>query len=410
MQVNSSNGTNKYSIKTNNKINVYFFLSTSLLNGRGFERTTISFAKHMDLERFNVTIIHSNSIFFKRIEQSELDALPKGINIVQFNGKLNNLRKINWIIRKIFPLGKLIEMCISAPIIFHLTSKKLLKSELEKIEENDIVYLVDPVDLSLFSGTKAKLVGSNQGLFENPDALYTRLIVHLVGAGILLKKINYFHLFPMNEYLNELWLNKICEIIPLGTETNLFRDKSEYNGNAVRFLFIGALEKFKGILDAISAFTMIDKTYPLEFHIGGGGSLGDYVEEMSKKDRRIVYHGIVSEEEKINLYQTCDVFVYPSLGETFGIVVTEALASGLFVILGNRLSGNFREPFEMGYLSYCSYEPLSIKKELLNAVKNIEKIRSMRQEIKTFAAKLYDWSPITEKLMQFFEEIANFEN
>jgi glycosyltransferase involved in cell wall biosynthesis len=46
-----------------------------------------------------------------------------------------------------------------------------------------------------------------------------------------------------------------------------------------------------------------------------------------------IYHkGIVSEEEKLQLYSRAKVFVFPSIFEGFGIALTEAHAAGLSVI------------------------------------------------------------------------------
>lgn len=395
---------NKHSGRADNKINVYFFMSTSLLNGRGFERTTLAYARHMDLNKFNVTIVHGDTLFTKRLDENELSTLSPQIRIIQKGEKHGNLGRLNWRVRSILPLGKLIEIWLLAPIIFLIIRKNVLGELLNEIREGDIVYFVDPADNYLFSRTGASFIGSNQGFLENPDALYTRLIVKFVKTGILFNKIQNFHLFPINSFVANEWKNKNCIILPSGIESSLYSGEKRGKGNSVKFLFVGALEDWKGIILAIEAFILIGRDTDVEFHIAGGGILEDFVRTHSKDDDRIIFHGIISEQEKIELYHDCDIFIYPSLGETFGIVITEALASGLFVLLGKNVLGNFTDAFNMGFIDYCTYITNEIKEKMMNLIQNIEVIRNKRSSIHSYAIQQYDWGNITNSLMSFIED------
>ena len=57
--------------------------------------------------------------------------------------------------------------------------------------------------------------------------------------------------------------------------------------------------------------------------------------KKSLKGERAVFTGFLSCEELASCYASCDLFVFPSLTDTFGNVVMEAQASGLPVIVGN---------------------------------------------------------------------------
>lgn len=46
----------------------------------------------------------------------------------------------------------------------------------------------------------------------------------------------------------------------------------------------------------------------------------------------IDHHGIVSDEEKIDLYRRAKVFLFPSLFQGFGIAVGEALSAKMIVL------------------------------------------------------------------------------
>lgn len=56
---------------------------------------------------------------------------------------------------------------------------------------------------------------------------------------------------------------------------------------------------------------------------------------MAKKN--IVFHGPINNEDLPNIYQSNDVFILPSLSETWGLVVEEALNNGLPVIVSNKV-------------------------------------------------------------------------
>lgn len=97
-------------------------------------------------------------------------------------------------------------------------------------------------------------------------------------------------------------------------------------------LFVGALERFKGVpflLKAINA-TKIEN---VRFHIVGRGSLEGTVAEHAKRDRRILFHGYVTQAELARLYGLCDALLFVSQWpEPLPMVILEALSYNLPVI------------------------------------------------------------------------------
>lgn len=382
-------------------IGLYFFIETSLLNGRGYERTTLSLARNMNTEKFDVTILHTNLIYSRRLEDRELASLPDQVKIIEINRAEKFILKLGRIIRKL-PLGKILELTVCNPIIYRMPSYKLPENILKNIGKGDIVYLADPADHTFFRNTGATIIGSNQGLFENPDALYTRIIIKLIEMGLLFKKIRYFHFFPMNKHLMEKLSNKESIVIPLGVDADKFPEPNNEKDDVIRFFYIGALEEWKGLKLALDAFHLANIDHPVEFHIAGAGSMKDYVIKISGMDKRIIFHNVVTEESKVQLFNKCDIFLYPSKGETFGIVISEALVSGEYVIAGERLKGNFDEEHELGYVSFCNYRVADIASLMENISRNISHIRSKRRNIREYAANKYDWKSTAKNLANFF--------
>jgi glycosyltransferase involved in cell wall biosynthesis len=61
--------------------------------------------------------------------------------------------------------------------------------------------------------------------------------------------------------------------------------------------------------------------------VGDGPALAD----LQKRYPEAVFHGVKSHQELALIYRQADVFVFPSKTDTFGLVLLEALASGLTV-------------------------------------------------------------------------------
>lgn len=136
-----------------------------------------------------------------------------------------------------------------------------------------------------------------------------------------------------------------CEVLPNPIETARFRPVKPIKRSPghLRLIFVGRLVKRKGchkLLEAISLIKQQSRAGKVDFHLDicGDGPLRSQLEEYSRSRRLddvVSFHGFVSESKKIKLLQRADIAVYPSLaGESFGIVLIEAMAAGTGVVLG----------------------------------------------------------------------------
>ncbi len=105
-------------------------------------------------------------------------------------------------------------------------------------------------------------------------------------------------------------------------------------------LFVGRLEKRKGILDLFQAIPLVLQKFPrAKFIIAGAdnshndgfryrGGL-DYASYFAAHypdyGARVKFMGAVSDQVLQSLYQSCDLFVAPSLYESFGLIYLEAM-------------------------------------------------------------------------------------
>jgi glycosyltransferase-like protein len=113
------------------------------------------------------------------------------------------------------------------------------------------------------------------------------------------------------------------------------------------YLTVGGVEPRKNSINLLSAFALVKKEIPdAQLAIAGGATLFDYQTyrdeffELAKDldlypNKSLIFTGVLSQEDLCGLYQLADVFVFPSLKEGWGLVILEAIASGLPLITSN---------------------------------------------------------------------------
>jgi glycosyltransferase involved in cell wall biosynthesis len=99
------------------------------------------------------------------------------------------------------------------------------------------------------------------------------------------------------------------------------------------YVFLGRLDYYKGVQTLLDAFAALDEPNA-RLDIAGEGVLADEVAERARHDPRITFHATVEGERRRELLREADVLVCPSTWEEpFGLVVLEAYAAGLPVIV-----------------------------------------------------------------------------
>ena len=131
------------------------------------------------------------------------------------------------------------------------------------------------------------------------------------------------------------------KIIHNGMEHNFYVPSPERDveKNGKYLLFIGRLQKYKGILDVCETFEKVSKKFPdLKLKIAGSGTFRAKLEKWIKKrnlDEKILLLGFISQDEKLRLLQHAFLLVQPSYKEGWGLTVIEANACGVPVVANN---------------------------------------------------------------------------
>jgi glycosyltransferase-like protein len=134
--------------------------------------------------------------------------------------------------------------------------------------------------------------------------------------------------------------------IPNGTEASLIK-ALQLTGKPL-YLTVGGIEPRKNSITLLKAFAQILAKIPTaQLIIAGGATLFDYhpyrVEFFAVADqlnivvgKSLILPGVLPDDQLASLYRTADAFLFPSTTEGWGLVILEAIASGLPVVTSNR--------------------------------------------------------------------------
>ncbi|MCX7698567.1 MAG: glycosyltransferase family 4 protein [Candidatus Goldbacteria bacterium] len=202
------------------------------------------------------------------------------------------------------------------------------------------------------------------------------------------------------------------EIIPNGVDTTRFNPKNpkikKFDDDKINILFTGRIEKRKGLIYLLKAYANLKEKFPnIRLIIVGKGPLLNEHQNFVKKNKLkdVFFEGYVSIKELPYYYSTADIYCSPALfGESFGIVLLEAMASGIPVVAFN-ISGynDVVANLENGLLAIPrDVHDLTEKLELLIKDKNLRKELGNKGLIK---ARNHTWEKIAKKNISYYYKI-----
>lgn len=325
---------------------------------------------------------------------------------------------------KIYQLGKNDKRNNFKTLYFYfkcfLKSKYILKNN-----DIDIIHHMLPFGyeqtfnlIPLFNLNKEKpfIIGplQNPQMFEAPG-LNDRIIIL---SKPILKKLfektvkKSSKLIVVNNFTKKLYMKyapeERIEIIQPGINIDEFKYVKKKDSN-IEILFSGFLIRRKGVIYLIKAFKEISKNYKnISLKIVGDGPEKRNLESISNKSNlknKIKFEGWVDHENLYKYYQNCDIFVLPSLSESFGQVLIEAMACGKPCIASNITGPNeIVLHNKTGYL----FEPKNVTEltKYISILIEDEKLRiKLGKNARKIVEEKYDWKKITEKYCKIYEEV-----
>jgi len=185
--------------------------------------------------------------------------------------------------------------------------------------------------------------------------------------------------------------------------------------NDLMALFIGRLVWVKGVDKLIMAMPEVLKKVPnAKLVIVGLGDMQDYLKALVNKlklqDAVKFRFEFVPEEERIVHYAACDVAVFPSLYEPFGIVALEAMSMEKPVVVGAAGISGMREvvvpsgPDQSGF-HINPNDPVDIAWGVTSAIENPDRKIQLGQNGRRRVLQNFSWDVAAQRTIQLYSEL-----
>jgi len=181
-------------------------------------------------------------------------------------------------------------------------------------------------------------------------------------------------------------------------------------------LFIGRLVKVKGVDRLVEAMPYVVKEFPrARLLIVGKGDLRDHLLQLANKlnviGRVSLVDKFLSDEEKVAYYAACDVAVFPSLYEPFGIVALEAMAMERPVVVGARGCSGLREIVIPSGAGQCGvhvnpHDPKDIAWGISAVLSSPERGRWMGVNGRRRVLENFTWDRTAMKTLEVYREVS----
>lgn len=228
-----------------------------------------------------------------------------------------------------------------------LPTSKIKLTKLLNKEKFDVLHIQMPFSPFLvgkiikFAPKTTKIIGTfHIAPFSRRVTIGTKMLAKTTSGNI--KKFDKF--ISVSDVAQSFALetfNVSSSVIPNAVDLTKYKPIKQKT-KKYDIIFVGRLVKRKGCINLLKALSITKKQMKLphlKIAIVGDGpensKLKKYVEANGLKDW-CQFFGYVKESEKIELLQSSKIAVFPAIGgESFGIVLIEAMASGLLVLAGN---------------------------------------------------------------------------
>jgi glycogen(starch) synthase len=261
--------------------------------------------------------------------------------------------------------------------------------------------------------------------FGNGSEVVSNIELHCGMAADLIVTVSY----AMKEELTKLGFPKdkiqVCyngvdpqKYNPEEIDKEQIKKVREFYGikdDELMILFIGRLVGVKGVDKLIMAMPhILQKAPKAKLVIVGLGDLQEYLVNLvkiTKMDSYVKFRfDFVPEEERILHYAACDVAVFPSLYEPFGIVVLEAMSMEKPVVVGAAGVSGMREIVICCGEEQCGYhvnpsDPSDIAWGINNALETPEKMKWLGKNGRRRVLSEFTWDKVAERTLEVYDKI-----
>lgn len=194
--------------------------------------------------------------------------------------------------------------------------------------------------------------------------------------------------------------------VPYGVDASKFNyvQKGEVK-RPLRLIFVGQVNYRKGIhhlLKVVSLFNTVD----VELKLAGTFNPTSPIYRDFKDNSNIHFLGFVTRDVLSSCYQECDVFILPTLGEGYGMVVLEALSCGVPCIVSDLAGGN--DAIQDGYNGFVfkAGDDIDLKEKIQWFIDNPDMLPEMSRNARQ-SVKHLTWDDYYKRLQSAMRNIIN---
>lgn len=284
--------------------------------------------------------------------------------------------------------------------------KKILREE-----QFDVIHLHEPLmpalPLTVLATSKSVNVGTFHAFAQSHIGYYygryvLRYFTNKLDARIAVS-------LPAYDFISQYFKGDY-EIIPNPIDLNRFSKRAEplaqFQDGKLNIIFVGRFsERRKGFKFLLKAFNYVRQQLPnVRLIVVGKGDTRGYQRYLRNNNiQNVVFTGFVSDEDLPRYYQSAHVFCAPSIGgESFGIVLVEAMASGLPIVASDI----------PGYASVVEHgkqglliEPKNIEMLAMSLIRLLadQNLRQQMSEAGRAKAPQYSWKSVAQKVLEIYE-------
>lgn len=221
------------------------------------------------------------------------------------------------------------------------------------------------------------------------------------------KLVNDSYRLGLRIIVNSTWLKNILEdklgieveeLIPHSPDPAFYPENRERAGRVLRILMPHRKGEWKGVADGIAAFKRAKKECPnihlVMFGLGGGSDVPEWVE----------FHKNPCQDELRKIYNSCDIFLFPSWHEGFGMPPMEAMACKRAVVTTNVGAVSDYAIADKTAIICPPRSPELLAKGIIKLIKNRRLLNQISEAGYNYIVKNFSWERSTRALERTFKK------
>jgi len=269
----------------------------------------------------------------------------------------------------------------------------------------DVIHVHEPNApfVSFFATETARVPLVSTHHCYSTNALVNGFTSNVIGARRLYNKIGVrIAVSQAAQWTAERFYGGRYRVVPNGVD--LTRARPDHGGsNALELLFVGRADARKGLPILLRAFEALRKS-GVNARLTVAGATEDEVRPLLMESEGVYVAGRVSDEEKWRLLGRADLLCAPSLGgESFGMVLTEAFASGTPVVASDIVG--YRDVVRRGMdgLLVEPSDPVALGEDLRQLALDPDRRAAMALAARERAER-FSWANVADEVMGAYED------